>query len=89
MDLAIDTMMGYEFANLVNEFLKSEGLPSKQVAKIGSNPEKSKHLETATCKVLGLDLDFVNLRTEEYSHDSRVPEIVSFISFFMNLEDIN
>ena len=32
-----------------------------------ANPEQSKHLETATVKILGIDVDFVNLRAEEYT----------------------
>lgn len=39
------------------------------------NPEKSKHLQTATLKIFGLQIDLVNLRAEEYT-DSRVPTIV-------------
>lgn len=40
------------------------------------NPEQSKHLETATCRVLDLNIDFVNLRGENYTEDSRIPEMV-------------
>lgn len=43
--------------------------------KIEANPEKSKHLETVTTKVLGLDIDLVNLRKETYSDDSRNPQM--------------
>ncbi|KAK7527194.1 uncharacterized protein IWZ02DRAFT_515295 [Phyllosticta citriasiana] len=43
--------------------------------KIEANPEKSKHLETTTTKILGLDIDLVNLRKETYTDDSRNPEI--------------
>lgn len=42
---------------------------------IASNPEKSKHLETATVRVGGFWVDFVNLRKESYVHDSRIPSI--------------
>ena len=38
-----------------------------------SNPEQSKHLETARMKVAGLELDLVNLRSEEYAESSRIP----------------
>ncbi len=41
--------------------------------KIEANPEKSKHLETVTTKILGLDIDLVNLRKETYTDDSRNP----------------
>ncbi|KAK4494397.1 hypothetical protein PRZ48_014695 [Zasmidium cellare] len=43
--------------------------------KIEANPEKSKHLETTTLSILGLDVDLVNLRKETYSDDSRNPQI--------------
>lgn len=46
----------------------------KQVAVITSNPEQSKHLETARMKLLDFELDLVNLRSETYS-DSRIPQI--------------
>ena len=44
-----------------------------QIAVIMSNPEQSKHLETARMKVAGLELDLVNLRSEEYAESSRIP----------------
>lgn len=43
--------------------------------KIEANPEKSKHLETTTMRILGLDIDLVNLRKETYSDDSRNPHV--------------
>lgn len=43
--------------------------------KIEANPEKSKHLETTTVRILGLDVDLVNLRKETYSDDSRNPQM--------------
>ena len=39
---------------------------------IMSNPEQSKHLETARLKLAGLEIDLVNLRSETYA-DSRIP----------------
>ncbi|KAL5113195.1 CCA tRNA nucleotidyltransferase, mitochondrial [Pleosporales sp. CAS-2024a] len=52
---------------------------SKKIApglhKIEANPEKSKNLETATTKIMGLDLDLVNLRKETYNELSRNPEM--------------
>ena len=45
-----------------------------QIAVIESNPEQSKHLETARMKVAGLELDLVNLRSEKYAdQSSRIP----------------
>lgn len=47
-----------------------------QVAVIMSNPDQSKHLETARMKVAGLELDLVNLRSEKYADQtSRIPTI--------------
>ncbi len=46
--------------------------PAAQVAVILSNPEQSKHLETARLKLAGLEIDLVNLRSESYA-DSRIP----------------
>lgn len=43
--------------------------------KIEANPEKSKHLETVTTRILGLDIDLVNLRKETYTDDSRNPQM--------------
>ncbi|CBX93717.1 similar to tRNA nucleotidyltransferase [Plenodomus lingam JN3] len=43
--------------------------------KIEANPEKSKNLETATTKILGIDLDLVNLRKETYNEVSRNPQM--------------
>jgi hypothetical protein len=43
--------------------------------KIEANPEKSKHLETVTTRIFGLDIDLVNLRKETYTEDSRNPQM--------------
>ncbi|KAI7857958.1 hypothetical protein BDC45DRAFT_544010 [Circinella umbellata] len=71
-------MMGYEFATYVNEYLKANGYPVRSIAKIDSNPEKSKHLETATTKLFDQDVDFANLRTEVYEENSRIPTTIAF-----------
>lgn len=72
-------MMGYDFALLVNDYMESIGQEKRSIAKIATNPEKSKHLETATMVVLGMPLDFVNLRSEIYDDASRIPsEIVTY-----------
>lgn len=79
LDIAIDTYTGLEFAEALNKYIdensESLGLSAKSIHKIERNPEKSKHLETATTKLYGLDIDFVNLRCEEYADDSRIPTI--------------
>ena len=78
IDVAIDCMTGAEFAAAVRAFVDAHapGAKETKVAVIKQNPEQSKHLETATMTVLGLPIDFVNLRAEEYSKTSRIPTIV-------------
>ncbi|KAK3834841.1 MAG: hypothetical protein JOS17DRAFT_682304 [Linnemannia elongata] len=71
-------MMGYDFALLVNDYMESIGHEKRSIAKIATNPEKSKHLETATMVVLGMPLDFVNLRSEVYDDASRIPSEITF-----------
>ncbi|KAG0033934.1 hypothetical protein BGZ81_006754 [Podila clonocystis] len=78
LDIGLDTMMGYDFAVLVNEYMESLGHEKRTIAKIATNPEKSKHLETATMVVLGMPLDFVNLRSEVYDDGSRIPSEITF-----------
>jgi tRNA nucleotidyltransferase (CCA-adding enzyme) len=71
-------MMGYAFAEHFVSFVESQDLAVKSLVKIESNPDQSKHLETARTTVLGIELDFVNLRSEEYTEHSRIPtEVVS------------
>lgn len=77
LDIAINIMSGEEFAMGLNEFLSEHfdkyGIKPHNIHKIDKNPEKSKHLETATTKLFDLEVDFVNLRSEEYTEESRIP----------------
>ncbi|XP_020970293.1 CCA tRNA nucleotidyltransferase, mitochondrial isoform X8 [Arachis ipaensis] len=75
IDIALDNMMGTEFAHKVKEYLVSigEGKDVRGDGKIKSNPDRSKHLETATMRWLDMQIDFVNLRSEEYIKNSRIP----------------
>ncbi|KAH3680741.1 hypothetical protein WICMUC_000175 [Wickerhamomyces mucosus] len=79
IDIAINTLTGEEFAEGLAEFIEKSsevyGITSSGIHKIEKNPEKSKHLETASTKLYGLDIDFVNLRNEEYTEESRVPVV--------------
>lgn len=80
IDIGIDIMTGFRFGTLMQQYL---ALPETKktyqedvlggLAKIEANPEKSKHLETVTTRILGLDIDLVNLRKETYADDSRNP----------------
>eukprot|EP00768_Dysnectes_brevis_P003002 gnl/Dysnectes_brevis/2178_a2537_1050.p1 GENE.gnl/Dysnectes_brevis/2178_a2537_1050~~gnl/Dysnectes_brevis/2178_a2537_1050.p1 ORF type:complete len:520 (-),score=132.27 gnl/Dysnectes_brevis/2178_a2537_1050:172-1731(-) len=74
IDIAIEGMLGLELATLINRYLvEVMKEPVHRIAQIKANPEKSKHLETAKVLVRGVELDLVNLRTEEYASDSRIP----------------
>ncbi|KAK4221629.1 putative mitochondrial precursor of tRNA nucleotidyltransferase [Podospora fimiseda] len=84
IDTAINCMTGEEFVDRLREYAdvpanKSfHGLQSDDVGRLHTvprNPEKSKHLATSTIKLCGLDVDFVNLRKETYTEDSRNPEV--------------
>lgn len=78
LDIAINNISGLEFAEGLNEYISAHaqelGIEPKNIHKIEKNPEKSKHLETATTRLYGSDIDFVNLRSEQYADDSRIPE---------------
>lgn len=59
------------------EFLKAKNVAVGSVGRVAANPEQSKHLETGTTRIMGLECDFVGLRSETYT-DSRIPnEVVS------------
>ncbi len=65
--------MGEELAKLIND----EIYPGNQkFGVVNKNCEKSKHLETASMLIYEMPIDFVNLRSETYTNDSRVPIIV-------------
>jgi tRNA nucleotidyltransferase/poly(A) polymerase len=76
IDIALDDMLGREFAEHLNQYLVQMGEPTHSVGVVLKNPEKSKHLETATMKVGTFWIDFVNLRAEEYTQDSRIPDLM-------------
>lgn len=73
IDFALDDISGAEFAKVLSKHLYPE--EKEKFGIIKANAEKSKHLETATMKVHDTMIDLVNLRSEEYAEDSRVPEI--------------
>ena len=52
IDIALDdNVMGAQFAAAVSEYLTSVGEEARGIGVIKSNPEQSKHLETATMRV--------------------------------------
>jgi tRNA nucleotidyltransferase (CCA-adding enzyme) len=84
IDVAINKMTGYDFAIKLKDYLDTADNISKyqfgdhpppKLHKIDANPDKSKHLETTTTRIFDLDLDFVNLRKETYTDDSRNPQV--------------
>jgi len=76
IDIALDDMLGRAFAENLNQYLSEMGEKTHGVGVVLKNPEKSKHLETATMKVGTFWIDFVNLRAEEYTQDSRIPDLM-------------
>ncbi|KAJ8130569.1 hypothetical protein O1611_g3059 [Lasiodiplodia mahajangana] len=84
IDTAINNMTGEAFASKICELCEKPETVNKHsitrddvgnLHKIARNPDKSKHLETTTIKLFGFDVDFVNLRKETYSEDSRNPQM--------------
>ncbi|XP_073288282.1 tRNA nucleotidyltransferase cca2-like isoform X1 [Primulina huaijiensis] len=73
IDIALENMVGKEFCDKVNEYLSATGEETKGVGLIQSNPDQSKHLETARMHLFDVWIDFVNLRSEEYTNISRIP----------------
>lgn len=73
IDIALDKCSGERFAEMFHEYLIENEYESHGFGVIRKNPEKSKHLETATIQIFDCWIDFVNLRGEEYTSDSRIP----------------
>ncbi len=77
IDIAIDDRLGMEFADRLKHWLnaRDDVVCPSSVGVVVGNPEKSKHLETASMRLGRYWIDFVNLRAEEYyASDSRIPE---------------
>lgn len=91
IDIALENMMGVTFAERFVDYCRTtKDLAVKSVAKIESNPDQSKHLETARTTVMGIELDFVNLRSEEYAENSRIPtQVVSHPLVHPRIYDVN
>lgn len=88
IDVALSTMTGLQFGEALQSYMAEHGKQYEDQAeaqgfkadlkglhKIAANPEKSKHLETITTRMFGIDVDFVNLRKEVYAEDSRNPQM--------------
>jgi tRNA nucleotidyltransferase (CCA-adding enzyme) len=82
IDVALSDIMGLAFAEHLTTYARVKGVKMGSITAIEQNPEQSKHLETATFKIFGLNIDLVNLRSEEYAENSRIPtEVVSIPPF--------
>ena len=66
-------MMGLAFATHLVTYARAKGLEATEPAVVKCNPDQSKHLETTKVRVLDVELDVVNLRSEEYAAGSRIP----------------
>lgn len=88
IDVALSSMTGAQFGKALKrhfacsaaEYIaEASGLGVPQTFKglhqIKGNPEKSKNLETETTEIFGLSVDFVNLRKEVYTDQSRNPQV--------------
>ncbi|KAG9396524.1 tRNA nucleotidyltransferase [Carpediemonas membranifera] len=75
IDITTDNVTGREFAEKVVEYYAETHAEQHRVAVIRADPEKSKHLECARIHILGIWVDFVNLRSEEYNEASRIPTV--------------
>lgn len=74
IDIALD-MTGQDFCRKVQDYSVLMGFEQKEAHVIESNPDKCKHLQTAKMKILGTQIDFVNLRSEKYAEKSRIPTV--------------
>jgi hypothetical protein len=80
IDVAVEDMMGLAFATHLVTFARARGIEATEPAVVKSNPDQSKHLETTKVRVYDMELDLVNLRSEEYAEGSRIPtEVVSLV----------
>lgn len=72
IDIALDTLSGADFAIAVQKAYAElyPGSTTRGFGVIKSNPDKAKHLETATMNLEDCWLDFVNLRGEDFGTNS-------------------
>lgn len=88
IDVALSTMTGMQFGQALQKYMAEHGKEYEDEAArqgfkadikglhtIAANPEKSKHLETITTRMFGIEVDIVNLRKEVYADDSRNPQM--------------
>lgn len=74
IDIALDKMTGQQFKQYAEQYARQNqdsGIGKSYV--VDQNPDASKHLETTAIQFGPFKIDFVNLRTEDYASDSRIP----------------
>ncbi|CCA67451.1 related to tRNA nucleotidyltransferase [Serendipita indica DSM 11827] len=71
VDIAINTMTGEAFAQKLLDAGKVDSIGTT----IAVNPDQSKHLATTRLKIHDFWVDLVNLRSETYTGESRIPTI--------------
>lgn len=74
IDIAIDKMSGAVFSKGFIRYLRNHSEEVHGYHVVAFNHSKAKHLETASLKYSGYSIDFVALRTEEYT-ESRIPMV--------------
>ncbi|OMO83667.1 hypothetical protein CCACVL1_11299 [Corchorus capsularis] len=78
IDIALDNMVGSEFCAIFPQAPCLYGHYTSRLILFCSNPEQSKHLQTARICLFDVWIDFVNLRSEYYSENSRIPTEMRF-----------
>ncbi|XP_053991783.1 uncharacterized protein LOC128883447 [Hylaeus volcanicus] len=78
IDIALSNVTGKVFLEYFKKWPGSQNFNIGNFGVIRQNPLKSKHLETSTMTFNNFSLDFVNLRSEKYTEDSRIPSEMDF-----------
>ncbi|KAL2023968.1 hypothetical protein VTK56DRAFT_203 [Thermocarpiscus australiensis] len=84
IDTAINAMTGEAFVDRLRAYCDEAAHRARHALRpddvgrlhtVPRNPDRSKHLATSTIRLCGLDVDFVNLRRETYTAESRNPAV--------------
>jgi tRNA nucleotidyltransferase (CCA-adding enzyme) len=86
IDIAVEDMMGLAFATDFITYAETRGIQATVPAVLKLNPEQSKHLETTKIKIFDMEIDVVNLRSEEYAEVSRIPTGVVSLVYDLSLQ---
>eukprot|EP00250_Pteridium_aquilinum_P019326 c24390_g2_i1 orf=3-1217(-) len=73
IDIALDDMLGRTFCRKLSGYFRMVGMESNGFGVIKCNPSQAKHLEVAKMEILGVTIDFVNLRPHDYTESSSKP----------------